>query len=329
MEIKAGLEMIKEIHLTGAFAIDEILTYNQIHKASAPFPQFYPFWQICPKAVVSRIGQAPASREAVLVVINLNDKVWSGIKDSLSSYGRTLLLQTEARIGYEPAYEQAGKFDVFMNFDPTYATHPGFVHTYAPYDPHRLHSNRDLRGLKAMREQWHNSRRVFLDTYVFRFFPRHQKASLIVTLHPQEHYQIRLRMARKWTKKVDVFGGAWPKDLPSWRGKCGDKIAVASRYRFALVMENQRQPGYVSEKLLDAFAAGAIPIYWGAPDVYKLPGAGAIICFENENINLESAMNNDSDYHRRKNILLSSRKQLFETFSINKYRRDLAQALNG
>lgn len=38
-------------------------------------------------------------------------------------------------------------------------------------------------------------------------------------------------------------------------------------YRFAIVMENSNFPGYVSEKLLNAFLAQAVPIYFGAEDV--------------------------------------------------------------
>lgn len=38
-------------------------------------------------------------------------------------------------------------------------------------------------------------------------------------------------------------------------------------YKFSITYENNRAPGYVTEKLLAAKAAGCIPIYWGAPDV--------------------------------------------------------------
>lgn len=37
-------------------------------------------------------------------------------------------------------------------------------------------------------------------------------------------------------------------------------------YNYALVFENQQQPGYITEKLLDCFKAGTVPIYWGAPN---------------------------------------------------------------
>ena len=39
--------------------------------------------------------------------------------------------------------------------------------------------------------------------------------------------------------------------------------AVYSKYKFVLTMENTVEPGYVSEKIATALAAGAIPVYYG------------------------------------------------------------------
>ena len=57
--------------------------------------------------------------------------------------------------------------------------------------------------------------------------------------------------------------------LRAYRGVTQDKRELLSRYRFALVFENTRFPGYVSEKLFDCLFAGAIPVYDGAPDVSR------------------------------------------------------------
>lgn len=46
-----------------------------------------------------------------------------------------------------------------------------------------------------------------------------------------------------------------------------DKVAFCSGYKFTIAFENYPARGYVTEKLADAFAAGSLPIYWGAPDV--------------------------------------------------------------
>jgi hypothetical protein len=50
-------------------------------------------------------------------------------------------------------------------------------------------------------------------------------------------------------------------------------------YRFSVVIENSRESGYFTEKLVDALLCGTVPIYWGATDVEKFfDPAGMLIC---------------------------------------------------
>ena len=50
------------------------------------------------------------------------------------------------------------------------------------------------------------------------------------------------------------------------------KIDTLARYRYTLCFENTYTPGYVTEKILDSFLAGSIPIYWGGapPNTFNL-----------------------------------------------------------
>ena len=45
------------------------------------------------------------------------------------------------------------------------------------------------------------------------------------------------------------------------------KIEHNKQYKFAIAFENKQYPGYVTEKICDAYKSGCIPIYWGTPDV--------------------------------------------------------------
>jgi len=47
------------------------------------------------------------------------------------------------------------------------------------------------------------------------------------------------------------------------------KLEFLKDYKFCLSYENNSSPGYTTEKLLHAKAAGCIPIYWGDPEVAK------------------------------------------------------------
>lgn len=46
-------------------------------------------------------------------------------------------------------------------------------------------------------------------------------------------------------------------------GPVADKVEFAKNYRFSLCFENSSTPGYTTEKIIEAFAAVTIPIYWG------------------------------------------------------------------
>ena len=54
-------------------------------------------------------------------------------------------------------------------------------------------------------------------------------------------------------------------------------------YRFALVMENDNAPGYITEKILNAFLAGCIPIYYGTEEVFDVFNKDAFIYWDISN----------------------------------------------
>lgn len=60
-------------------------------------------------------------------------------------------------------------------------------------------------------------------------------------------------------KRVDS-GGRWKNNIG---GNVDDKIEWLKSYKFNLCFENSSYPGYLTEKLFDAFLAGCVPIYWG------------------------------------------------------------------
>lgn len=52
-------------------------------------------------------------------------------------------------------------------------------------------------------------------------------------------------------------------------GAVADKLAFQKQYKFAIAFENASYEGYTTEKLVQAFAAGTVPVYWGDPSVVK------------------------------------------------------------
>ena len=69
--------------------------------------------------------------------------------------------------------------------------------------------------------------------------------------------------------RVDVFGTAVGKPVSS-------KMEVASNYRFMLCFENDLYPGYVTEKPLEAYECGCVPL-WRGTDYGEILNPDALI----------------------------------------------------
>lgn len=57
-----------------------------------------------------------------------------------------------------------------------------------------------------------------------------------------------------------------------------DKIRFLAQRRFNIAFENGSYPGYVTEKLLNAYYANTIPIYWGSSTVHRDFNKKSMIC---------------------------------------------------
>jgi alpha(1,3/1,4) fucosyltransferase len=114
---------------------------------------------------------------------------------------------------------------------------------------------------------------------------------------PQELTSERLRLIRWFDRnhpeEFDLYGKDWdlytfsgpPRylkrlnryrcirklfaQLPScYRGMAESKSETLSKYRFCIAYENvSGVNGYITEKLFDAFIAGCVPVYFGAPNI--------------------------------------------------------------
>lgn len=90
--------------------------------------------------------------------------------------------------------------------------------------------------------------------------------------YPNELYSHRMKaiefFERIGEKGFEFYGKDWPMERPSYRGPVSDKIGTIKNYRFSICYENcQGVKGYITEKIFDCFAAGNVPVYWGASNV--------------------------------------------------------------
>lgn len=97
-------------------------------------------------------------------------------------------------------------------------------------------------------------------------------------------------------KQVDS-GGRYRNNLPGGQ-PVPDKLEFQKGYKFSLALENTSFPGYTTEKIIDAWAAGTLPIYWGNPRIAEEFNPGSFInCndFENPQELIEYIKKIDSD----------------------------------
>jgi hypothetical protein len=67
-------------------------------------------------------------------------------------------------------------------------------------------------------------------------------------------------------------------------GPLADKVAFQRACKFTIAFENSSHPGYTTEKIVHAFAAGTVPIYWGNPRIAEEFNPEAFVnCHEFEN----------------------------------------------
>ena len=64
-------------------------------------------------------------------------------------------------------------------------------------------------------------------------------------------------------KKI-ASGGGWNNNIG---GPVEDKFLFNTKYKFSIAFENSSTPGYTTEKLMQAFGAKTVPIYYGNPHI--------------------------------------------------------------
>ena len=68
--------------------------------------------------------------------------------------------------------------------------------------------------------------------------------------------------------------------LPPGEHSTPEYLAFLGQWRFCIAMENASDDFYLTEKLLNAYLAGCVPIYWGCPQVNSILNPDAFLRLE-------------------------------------------------
>ncbi len=106
-------------------------------------------------------------------------------------------------------------------------------------------------------------------------FPKSKDISIIASWKNQlPGHKLRHEVIKEFKDKysIDVFGNGY--------NKVENKITALKDYKISIVIENVND-GILSEKLLDCFLCGTIPIYWGSEIIHDYFNADGFTQFRN------------------------------------------------
>ena len=84
-------------------------------------------------------------------------------------------------------------------------------------------------------------------------------AAVISNNHFTDNFRLNFIKKLSLYKKVDM-GGKFNNNVG---GPIKNKIQFLLNYKFSLAMENTNGDGYITEKIIESFYSGTIPIYYG------------------------------------------------------------------
>ncbi len=140
----------------------------------------------------------------------------------------------------------------------------------------------------------YEDRFLHLPWYCYLGQDRAREAALVKHTQPDEYYSsrqgfctyvvrnyganpIREQMFEELSQyKWVASGGGSRNNLPDGK-PVEDKIRFQEGYRFSLCFENAQTSGYCTEKILEGFASGGVPVYWGDPSVTRIYNPEAFI----------------------------------------------------
>lgn len=111
-------------------------------------------------------------------------------------------------------------------------------------------------------------------------------------------------LPRPWAERLVTNQGVFN------HGRCNNKLAILKEYRFSLCYENIAMPGYITEKIIDCFVAGVVPIYRGAPDIRDYISPDAFIAAEGDDLQVINQRMDSMDEEQARFMLACGRQYL-------------------
>ena len=117
-----------------------------------------------------------------------------------------------------------------------------------------------------------------------KIYDKSKLVSIIASGKRMTHgHNLRHRIIQELTGKLDIYGRVYnPIDY---------KLKALKDYAFSITVENTNKDYYFTEKLIDCFMTGTVPIYWGCPSIGNFFNTDGMIIF-NELSEVTDIINN-------------------------------------
>jgi hypothetical protein len=98
---------------------------------------------------------------------------------------------------------------------------------------------------------------------------------------------------------LDVYGNGYNNLIDEYDKKFGKIIAIAP-YRYSFAIINTDEDDYFTDIIIDCFAVGTVPIFWGTPNIKNYFNMDGVIVMNNLD-DVESIVKNCNkiDYEKR------------------------------
>ena len=128
-----------------------------------------------------------------------------------------------------------------------------------------------------------------------------------------EGHKLRLEWIDRIGDQLDLYGRGFNEIINKEEGLCD--------YMFSVAIENGQYETYFTEKLLDCFATGTIPVYLGAPDIEKHFNADGIITLSDE-FDVSEDIYNDKLDAIQDNLERAKKMEVLEDFIYENYLKE-------
>jgi hypothetical protein len=106
-----------------------------------------------------------------------------------------------------------------------------------------------------------------------KIYDKSKLISIIASSKRMTHgHNLRHKVIQQFMDKLDIYGRIYnPIDY---------KLTALKDYAFSITIENTNKDYYFTEKLIDCFMTGTVPIYWGCPSIGNFFNTDGMIFFD-------------------------------------------------